>query len=151
MKKALCILISALLFSLTASMPVGAAEDNRSVTVSTEVSPAYIVTIPTDTTVFFNVEDSSFGSIELTDAKIEPGKCVSVALLTDHLLKNKSDKEKVLPFQIHADGQVFEQTTLTNTGDSVDLSIHIDHEDWNKAYAGEYENTIIFQIVYATK
>ena len=76
MKKALSILSAAVMMLMTSAIPVSAADDNRNITVSTEIAPAYIVTIPTNTRVYFNVVDSDFGTVELTKAQLEPKKCV---------------------------------------------------------------------------
>jgi len=151
MKKALGILSLAALAVLITSMPVSAADDNRNVTVSAEIAPAYIVTIPMNTRIYFNVEDTDFGTIELSKAQLEPQKCVRVTLLTDNLLENKSDVEKVLPFAVFDGEQEFHSAKYTAVGDKTSLTIHIDRDDWNRAYAGEYEDTVTFQIEYTDK
>ena len=57
-----------------------AAEDNRQVEVKTHIDPTYTVTIPANTTVRFEDEDTSFGAIKLTAAQLDPGKSVNVTL-----------------------------------------------------------------------
>ena len=151
MKKIFSILISVIFIMTVVSVPVSAADDNRNVTVSTEIAPAYIVTIPMNTRIYFNVEDTDFGTIELSKAQLEPQKCVRVTLLTDSLLENKSDAEKVLPFAVFDGEQEFHSAKYTAVGDKTSLTIHIDRDDWNRAYAGEYEDTVTFQIEYTDK
>lgn len=151
MKKIFSILISVIFIMTVVSVPVSAADDNRNVTVSTEIAPAYIVTIPMNTRIYFNVEDTDFGTIELSKAQLEPQKCVRVTLLTDNLLENKSDAEKVLPFAVFDGEQEFHSAKYTAVGDKTSLTIHIDRDDWNRAYAGEYEDTVTFQIEYTDK
>ena len=152
MKKALSILSAAVMMLMTSAIPVSAADDNRNITVSTEIAPAYIVTIPTNTRVYFNVVDSDFGVVELTKAQLEPKKCVTVTLITDNKLENKSDAEKYLPYAINqSDGTAFSSAKFTAVGEQKALTIHIEQEDWNKAYAGEYEDTVTFQIEYTDK
>lgn len=154
MKKALVFLISAALAMTVTAMPVSAADDDRNIRISTEIAPAYIVTIPTNTRVYYNVLDTDFGKVELTRAQLEPGKCVKVSLLTDSLLENNEDAEKVLPFGIrkgtaeNGGGQAFTSERYTSAGEFTDLTIHIEQDDWNRAYAGEYADTVTFQIQY---
>lgn len=149
MKKALSILSAAVMMLMTSAIPVSAADDNRNITVSTEIAPAYIVTIPTNTRVYFNVVDSDFGTVELTKAQLEPKKCVKVTLITDNKLENKSDAEKYLPYVINqSDDTAFSSAKFAAVGEQKKLTIHIEQEDWNKAYAGEYEDMVTFQIEY---
>ena len=53
------------------------------VVITTEIAPTYIVTIPADTTVAFNDLTTDFGEVELTQARLDPGKQVVVSVDTD--------------------------------------------------------------------
>lgn len=122
--------------------------------ITTEIAPAYIVTIPTDTAVTFNTENTDFGAIELTKAQLDPGKAVKVTLTTDNKLENKADETKTLAYTIFegkADAvtdTVFAEAYYQAVGDKTDLTINITQDDWNKAYAGEYSDTVTFTISY---
>lgn len=140
----------ALMLALSAALSATAFadDDNRSVEVKTHIDPTYTVTIPANTTVTFNAEDTSFGKIELTKAQLDPGKKVNVTLSASGTLKNKADTTKTLPYQIQSAGQKFTSAAYTTAGQSTALTIHIAQEDWNKAYAGNYADTVTFTISY---
>ena len=129
----------------------------QSVVISANVAPAYIVSIPADTTVTFNTEYTDFGAVELTSARLEPDKCVKVTLTTDGELNNSVDNTKVIPYTIvegkadSATDTVYTTAAYLAVGDKTDLTIKITQDDWNKAYAGEYEDTVTFQIEYTDK
>ena len=154
MKKKLYLGVSLLMLLSMSAMPVSAA-DNRSVVVSTEIAPAYIVTIPVDTAVAFNTINTDFGTVELTQAQLEPDKCVKVTLTSDGELNNSIDNTKVIPYTIYegtADNvteNVFVSAEYTTVGEKTDLTINITQDDWNKAYAGQYGDTVTFNIEYA--
>ena len=152
MKKLLGILTAAILTAVSSGMPVSAADGN-SITVSTEIAPTYLVTIPVDLKVPFNQEKTDFGEVKLDSAQIEVDKCVKVTMISDNTLKNKADKSKTIPYQIYeekADSAetVFTTASYLTAGEKTALTIGIEKTDWNKAYAGEYEDTVTFQIEY---
>ncbi len=154
--KKLALGVSMLMLLSMSAMPVSAAGDNRNAVISTEVSPAYIVTIPTDLKVPFNSINTDFGAVTLTKAQLDPDKCVKVTLETDNLLDNKADSEKTIPYVINqgtanAAGGVFTAASYLKAGDKTDLTVTITQDDWNKAYAGEYSDTVIFNIEYTAK
>lgn len=122
--------------------------------ITTEIAPAYIVTIPLDTKVTFNTENTDFGTIELTKAQLDPGKAVKVSLVTDSKMENKADEEKTLAYTIFegtsvaVSEKVFTSAEYTAVGDKTDLTINITAEDWQTAYAGEYSDTVTFNVEY---
>lgn len=138
----------ALVLSAALSTTAFAADDARSVTVETHIAPNYIVTIPASTTVDFNKVDTDFGEIKLTAAQLDPGKKVKVALSASGELENKADASKTLTYEIQAAGQKFTSATYTTAGKSTALTIHIAQDAWNKAYAGDYADTVTFTISY---
>ena len=117
-----------------------AAEDNRQVEVKTHIAPTYNVTIP--------AEDTSFGAIKLTDAQLDPGKSVNVTLKSSGTLKNKNDTSKMLAYTIRSGENAFTSASYTKAGESTALTIHIAKDDWAKAYAGDYADTVEFTISY---
>ena len=129
--------------------------------ITTEIAPTYIVTIPADTTVTFNDTLTDFGSVELTQARLDLGKQVVVTVVTDGELNNAADAEKVIPYTVMAqyasgaEGEVYlpfkasEQSLQMNTaGQKFAMTIEITEEDWNKAYAGSYSDTVTFNVSY---
>lgn len=100
--------------------------------ITTEIAPSYIVTIPADTAVKFNALTTDFGKVELTKAQIEPGKAVKVTVNSDGELNNAADEKKVIPYTVMA------QYASGAEGE----------EDWNKAYAGKYSDTVTFGVEY---
>ena len=152
MKNRIALGVSMIMLLSLSAMPVSAAEEKGAV-ISTEVAPAYIVTVPASIKVPFNQEKTDFGAVMLTTAQLEPDKCVKVTMLCDNLLDNKADAEKTIPYTIYegkadATGNVFTTASYLSAGEKTDLTIGITQDDWNKAYAGEYEDTVTFQIEY---
>lgn len=125
-----------------------AAEDNRQVEVKTHIAPTYNVTIPANTTVRFGDEDTSFGAIKLTAAQLDPGKSVNVTLKSSGTLKNKNDTSKMLAYTIRSGESAFTSASYKKAGESTALTIHIAKDDWAKAYAGDYTDTVEFTISY---
>ena len=131
------------------------------VLVTTEIAPTYIVTIPADTTVAFNDLSTDFGSVELTQARLDPGKQVVVSVDTDGELNNEADDSKIIPYMVtaqYATGAVGEEympfdvsdrdLTFDTAGQAFAMEIQISEDDWNNAYAGEYSDTVTFNVSY---
>lgn len=125
-----------------------AAEDNRQVEVETHIAPTYTVEIPANTTVVFGDVDTPFGAIKLTAAQLDPGKSVNVTLKSSGTLKNKNDTSKMLAYTIRSGESAFTSASYTKAGESTALTIHIAKDDWTKAYAGDYADTVEFTISY---
>lgn len=122
---------------------------------SAEIDPAYILTIPKDVKVEFNALKTDFGTAELTQARLAKGKCVQLRVTADNKMENQTDTSKNLPYRIsgETDGSSAEDISLTvceftKTGDKLGMFINITQEDWNKAYSGEYSDTVTFEIRY---
>lgn len=138
----------ALALSAAMSTTAFADDDNRMVEVTAHIDPTYTVTIPANTTVTFNAVDTSFGAITLTAAQLDPDKSVKVALSASGTLKNSKDDRKTLAYQILDGDAAFTSAAYTTAGQSTALTIHIAQEEWNKAYAGNYADTVTFTISY---
>lgn len=160
MKKLLAIILAAVTIA-ACSVTAFAAEVNQdsdpqqqSAVISADVEPAYIVSIPADTIVTFNTEYTDFGAVELTSARLEPDKCVKVTLTTDGELNNSVDDTKVIPYTIvegkadSASDTAYTTASYLAAGDKTDLTIKIAQDDWNKAAAGHYGDTVTFDISY---
>ena len=111
---------------------------------------------PSNLSVPFNSVKTDFGAVTLEKAQLEPNKCVKVTLISDNKLDNKADADKNIPYTIYegtADnvGDVYTSAKYLVKGDKTDLTVGITQDDWNKAFAGEYEDTVTFQIEYADK
>ena len=127
--------------------------------ITTEIAPTYIVTIPADTTVAFNTLRTDFGSVELTEARLEPNAFIRVSLDSDYELKNAADATKTIPYDVVMEEQNEDQEfvynsvkgediILTETGEKADLDIDITQDDWDSAYAGNYSDTVTFNVQY---
>ena len=121
------------------------------VTVQTSIAPTYTVTIPANVTVPFNAETTTFGKIIVDAAQLEPDKCMNVALTTDGELNNTKDKSKIISYVIQSEDGAFTSATYLAAGEQTALSIHITKDDWNKAYAGTYTDTVTFEVSYIDK
>lgn len=134
--------------ALAAEISETSKPQSSEVTVTTSISPTYTVSIPANTAVAFNAENTSFGEIKLTAAQLDPGKKVEVALTASGKLKNKANTEKTLAYQI-LDGETeFTSASYEKAGDSTALTIQITQDAWNKAFAGDYTDTVTFAISY---
>ena len=123
--------------------------------ITTEIAPTYIVTIPADTTVAFNDLTTDFGTVELTQARLDPGKVVRVHLDSDYKLKNKADESKTILYDIVSTDDGGTSGSLKNfdaqlefESDACPLTIKITQDDWNAAYAGKYSDTVTFNVQY---
>ena len=129
--------------------------------ITTEIAPTYIVTIPADTTVAFNDLTTDFGSVELTQARLDPGKQVVVTVDTDGELNNAADAEKVIPYMVTAQYATGEPDDIyvpfnvkgndlifDTAGQAFAMEIQITEDDWNAAYAGSYSDTVTFNVSY---
>ena len=152
MKKFLAFTLAIMMIA-TMSVTAFAADTDTKTTdtnITTSVAPTYTVTIPANTTVTFNATETSFGSIEVDAAQIHPDKCIKVALTYDGKLENSIDNSKVIPYVINAGDAEFTSATYLAAGDKTDLTINITQDDWNKAYAGDYSDTVTFTVSYET-
>ena len=72
----------------------------------------------------------------------------------DSKMENKADEEKTLAYTIFegtsdaVTEKVFTSAEYTAVGDKTDLTINITAEDWQTAYAGEYSDTVTFNVEY---
>ena len=152
MKKLFAVILAA---ALVMSLPVTAFAANTAggkADITTSIAPTYTVTIPADVNVAFNVTETDFGAIEVTDSQIHPDKCIKVELTSDGKLENSIDATKVIPYAIKdSTGAAFTSDTYLTEGDKTELSIHITANDWNAAYAGDYSDTVTFTISYEDK
>mgnify|MGYP006916117156 CR=1 FL=1 len=155
MRRLLSIISSFILLTAVSALPVSAAGgDNQSMTVSTEISPTYLVSIPTHVTVLYNEEKTSVGEIMLTEARLELHKGVKVSMVSDNLLKLRDDQTITLAYTITEEAEdtssdkEFTSATYLKAGEKTDLMIGITKAEWEKAYAGVYSNTVTFQIEY---
>lgn len=124
-------------------------------TVTYHVDPAYQVTIPVDTSMQFNETEVPYGKIVVDQVQIEDGKCIQVSLLADFNLKNSNNSKAVIPYQILAGDEAgshpFTSAQYTKAGEETPLTIVIKKEDWKKAVAGQYSDTVTFTISYVDK
>ncbi len=153
MKKLIAFFITAVLLT-AASTTAFAAEINQDsdlktsqATVTTSIAPTYTVSIPENISVAFNAASTQWGSIEVTQAQIDPDKQIVVSL-TAGTLKNSADSTKIIPYTVNDANGVFTEASYLAKGDKTDLTINITAEDWNKAYAGSYSDTVTFTVSY---
>lgn len=124
--------------------------------ITTTVAPTFTVTIPADTAVPFNSLNTDFGSVTLESARLAPNKVVAVDVSSDYTLKNSTDNQEIIPYTVttFADGTTDVMEVKGNTlyfdeaGDSYDLTIKIRQVAWDAAAAGDYSDTVTFNIAY---
>lgn len=111
------------------------------------ITPAYTVTIPEDTTIYFGDIETDFDSVGLQEAQLEVGKSVTVTVQAGALV-NTDDAAKIIPFTVMAGGEKFTSAEYTAEGQFTDLTLVVDQADWDRAYAGSYEGTVTFIVAY---
>ena len=117
--------------------------------ITTAVAPAFTVTIPADTTVAFNALETDFGAVTLESARLAPNKAVKVTLDASGLLKNADDSTKTIPYTIKkTDGTVCNSVQYRTAGETTALKIGIEQAAWDAAFAGDYSDTVNFNISY---
>lgn len=154
--KKLTAIVSAFALTLTLSANAFAAGINQDsdpktsdVEVKTSISPTYTVTIPANTTVTFNRLSTSFGSVKLDAAQINPGYAVKVELNASGKLKNQADNNKTIAYTINdKNGKAFTAQQYTAAGQETPLTIDITQAAWNAAFAGSYSDTVTFTVSY---
>ena len=119
--------------------------------ITTSVEPTFTVTVPADTTVPFNALSTEFGSVELESARLAPDKAVQVTVTSDYNLNNSIDDTVVIPYSLNTAEEAVDAdyaATFTTAGEKVDLTINITQTDWDAAAAGDYGDTVTFNISY---
>lgn len=147
--KKLTALALALVLVLSLSV-IAFAADARDTNITTSIDPTYTVTIPADTNVTFNALSTSFGSVKLTAAQIDPGYAVKVELNAGGTLKNQADATKTIAYTINDADGAFTGAQYTTAGDKTDLTIDITQAAWNAAFAGSYSDTVTFTVSYVS-
>ena len=119
--------------------------------ITTSVEPTFTVTVPADTTVPFNALSTEFGSVELESARLAPNKAVQVTVTSDYNLNNSIDDTVVIPYSLKAGNDTVDAdfaAMFLNAGEKVDLTIDITQAAWDAAAAGDYSDTVTFNIAY---
>ena len=126
----------------------GGSQDTE---ITTNVAPTFTVSIPADTTVEFNALSTDFGSVELESARLAPDKAVQVTVTSDYNLNNSIDDTVVIPYSLNTAEEAVDAdyaATFTTAGEKVDLTIDITQAAWDAAAAGDYSDTVTFNIAY---
>ena len=119
--------------------------------ITTSVAPTFTVTIPADTAVPFNALSTEFGSVTLESARLAPNKAVQVTVTSDYNLNNSIDDTVVIPYSLKAGNDTVDAdfaAIFLNAGEKVDLTIDITQAAWDAAAAGDYSDTVTFNISY---
>lgn len=134
----------------TTSTEITQSSDPKSVRteVNFKIDPTYTVEIPANTAIDFNTTSTTLTTnLGLSTARLDRGFKVTVTAKVNPL-QNDKDSSQTIPFTLYADNSPFSKAEFTNTNDKVQLSVHIDQSDWNKAPAGSYTGSVTFTIAY---
>ena len=116
--------------------------------VKVNIDPTYTVEIPANTAIDFNTTSTTLTTnLGLSTARLDRGFKVTVTAKVNPL-QNDKDSSQTIPFALYAGNSPFSKAEFTNTNDKVQLSVHIDQSDWNKAPAGSYTGSVTFTIAY---
>ena len=153
MKKILTLAIVAAMLTATGvtAFAVDYPGGTQDTEITTSVAPTFTVSIPADTTVAFNALSTEFGSVTLESARLAPNKAVQVTVTSDYNLNNSVDNTAVIPYSLKAGNDTLDAdyaAAFTTAGEKVDLTINITQADWDAASAGDYSDTVTFNISY---
>ena len=153
MKKILTLAIVAAMLTATGitAFAVDYPGGTQDTEITTSVAPTFTVTIPADTAVPFNALSTNFGSVTLESARLAPNKAVQVTVTSDYNLNNSVDNTAVIPYSLKAGNDTLDAdyaATFTTAGEKVDLTIDITQAAWDAAAAGDYSDTVTFNISY---
>ena len=134
-----------------ATITQSSTSKSGSTTVKFNIAPAYTVEIPADTAIDFNTTSKTLTpNLGLSTAQLNRGSKVTVTA-TVNPLQNDKDRSQTIPFALYADNSPFRKAEFTDTTKKVQLSVHIDQSDWNKAPAGSYTGSVTFTIAYGNE
>ena len=153
MKKLLTLALVAAMLTATGitAFAVDYPGGTQNTEITTSVEPTFTVTVPADTTVPFNALSTEFGSVKLESARLAPDKAVQVTVTSDYNLNNSVDNTAVIPYSLKAGNDTLDAdyaAAFTTAGEKVDLTINITQADWDAASAGDYSDTVTFNISY---
>lgn len=152
MKKLFALILAVMMVTTLSITAFATNTTGGNADITTSIQPTYTVDIPADINVNFNATKTAFGKISVSAAQIHPNKCISVSVTFDGKLKNSLDATKVIPYNIKdGNGVDFTSAKYLAKGDQTELYIHITQDDWNAAYAGEYSDTVTFNVSYQDK
>ena len=134
--------------AFAAETALGPDETTGELQLSYAVGPSYTVSIPGDVQVAFNALSTDFESVELTEARLEPGYAVQIALVSDGLLKHTEDASKTLAYSVNSADGAFQTAQYTTAGEATALTVDITSDAWHAAHAGDYTGTVTFEVSY---
>ncbi|NLA77191.1 MAG: hypothetical protein GX851_05095 [Clostridiales bacterium] len=146
-------LVLALTFALCAALSLSAfaveltGPGNTAITITTQIDPTYTVSIPAGTAVTFNTASTVLGDVELTSAKLDPDKAVTVSVSKAPLV-HASATTNTIVYTVMNGLTEFSSAVFDSQGDKVTLSINIPASEWEKAPAGSYAGNLTFNVTY---
>ena len=81
---------------------------------------------------------------------VDPSYTVTIPANTKVEFNEKDDPDKVIPYEILSQENPFTAAYYTEAGEETPLTIAIKKENWNKAYAGTYADTVTFTVSYVS-
>ena len=147
MKRLLCFTAALLLALLPAAAGIAlSGNTSQTVVVTVTVESSYTVVIPEQTAIVYNTLSTALGNVGLSQAQLEPGYQVIVAVFYD-ALKNNADSTKTIPYILNNGGTRFVNAAFTGVGSKA-LTLDIAQTAWEAAAAGSYSDTITFVFNY---
>lgn len=126
---------------------VNAAEKNTDVVYYSE--PEYVVVIPCDTEALYAEEITGFGCVGLSQARLGADMSVGIRLLYSGKLKSHTDRTQTITYSIvESSGRNYYSGSFHSSGEITELFIRIEGDEWEKAFSGEYSDTVCFEISY---
>ena len=114
------------------------------------IGPSYTVTIPAATDIPFNstgADTNLKGTLRLDAAQLELNHKITVSAAVTPL-HDSAKPAHTIPFTLRKGNAAFTSVEFTQAGQEVQLSVHIDPDDWKTAPAGKYEGSVTFTISY---
>lgn len=119
-----------------------------SAVVRTSCEVEYSVVIPADVEIPFGALDTALGHVYADVMKLEAGMGVYVAVASqeDYRLMDAAGAERGIAYALEGAGAIcFDRV---NDPTRFSLNARIAQQEWDAAYAGDYEDTLLFTVSY---
>lgn len=123
-------------------------------TISTEVNPAYTITIPEKLEILYNSTDAKALTLNASDLLLEAGKSVVVTAAGsgEDDAFTMANGNKTLAYELSKDSSpwvaVGKNGEVTSFSENGSKTIYVKVPDWSSAAAGKYSGTITFTVSY---
>lgn len=153
-KKILCLCLLTVLCSVCTVTAFAENTTGGSTTISTEVKPAYTVTIPENLEIPYNSTEAKALTLTASDVSLEGGKSVVITAAGSGAngAFSMANGSKTLAYELSKTASpwsaVAKDSEVTSFTENGSKTIYAKVPDWSSTAAGRYSGTIIFTVSY---